>query len=456
MTAIALNQSDFGSVSLNIPRHTLRNMYVEGNPLAPDGFSRVTRPGLTAFTTVGAGPIYSVWRQDSTFAGDFLVVSGTELWRVTPAAVKTKIGDLPGTDYPSIAGTDTKVLIARNGIVYSTDGTSLTTVTIPDSQLVSSVAVINSTFILTIKDTQKYYWILPTQAAPDGLSFASAERVPDSIVSVAILTDEVWFLGTSGPEVWTPSLDVDAPFERINGRVYSDGCLSKETVATASFNNFPCLLWVTNTRSVVLAQGSVDKVSTQSEDELLKTATNLRAWSFRHNRHDFYVLTADQFTLALDLSTKLWSRWDSNGLNNFRAHVGVMRNATPYAGDGVTNQLWTLGSGYTDNGTAIIQEVSGYLPHNEKPVRCDSLYVRVNSGWSPTYGYQPMLEIRWSDDLAASWSPYRSVSMGDKGEYSKDIVLRSLGLINRPGRVFQFRFADAASFRLDYAAINEV
>ncbi len=93
--------------------------------------------------------------------------------------------------------------------------------------------------------------------------------------------------------------------------------------------------------------------------------------------------------------------------------------------------------------------------HIGSPFAVYSLAVRVNAGWSPEYGFEPRLEFRWSDDQGATWSNYRSISLGDRGVYDKDTLVRSLGLIRRPGRNFEFRFSDLARFRLDYAAINE-
>lgn len=464
MAVIPLGVGDWGSVSQDISRHRLHNMYLMDNPASPDGISRISRPTLSPFATVGLGPIYGVFRQDDTISGDFLVVSYNQLYRVNSGGTALLVGSLPGLGFCQFAGTPDRVIIVRDDVAYSTDGTTITTIVMPDdvpgsigvSAPVRSVACINNTFILTVTGTQRFYWINPGETDPDPLNFASAERLPDDILSVEILMDEIWFLGPEGPEVWGTTTDPDIPFQRINGRVYAEGCASEHTVVNTVANDLPCLVWVTATRAVVLAQGSVSKISTGSEEELLKTANNLRAWTFRHNRHDFYILTSDEFTLAYDLQRNEWSRWDSLGMNYWRAHLGAMSASTPYSGDGVTNALWMLTAGYGDDGDPVVREVSGLLNHNGKAIQCASLYVRVNAGWSPTYGFEPILEVRWSDDQGGTWSDYVQMSLGDKGVYTTDVVYRSLGLIVRPGREFQFRFTDMATFRLDYATVNEV
>lgn len=456
MAVIPLGTDDWESASENIQRIRLHNMYLINNPASPDGVSRVSRPTLKLLTEIGEGPIQGIWRQDNTFDGDWMVVSGTALYRYDPVTnVTVSVGAIPGDEICQFAGTDSRLLIAREGVLYSTDGSSVTTVVIPDNQPVESVATINSYFLLSIQGSQRYYWIEPGETDPDPLSFASAERIPDAIASINIVSDEIWFLGTSGPEVWTATGDNDAPFQRISGRVYSDGCLSKASTVPAVFNNAPCLIWVTQTRSVVLAQGSVNKISTESVEELLKDATNIRAWTFRQNRHDFFVLTADEFTLAFNLTKPGWSRWDNYGSLNFRGHLGLMQQQVPYAGDKEDGRIWRLEEGVQDDVGARIMEVTGLVSNMGPPIPCAEVSVRVNAGWSPSYGFEPLLELRWSDDQGATWSDYIQLSLGDKGSYNKETVFKSLGIIQRPGRNFEFRFSAPARFRLDYAAMNE-
>jgi hypothetical protein len=430
-------------------------MYVVEHPLSPDGLSRVSRPTLSAFVNVGTGPIYGVWQQDGTLDGDWVVVSGTELYRVTPAGVDTLLGEIPGAELCQFAGNRDRVLIVRDGIAYRTDGATVDEIVMPDDRLVGSVACIDSSFILSELDAQRFYWILPGDDDPDALAFASAERKPDKIVSVNVISDEIWFVGSMGPEVWTPTGDLDDPYQRVSGRVYGDGCVSRDSVAASVYEGYPCLLWATDTGSVVMAQGSLRKVSDPSVEELLKTATNLRAWTFRRSRSDFYVLTADQFTVVLDIAKMQWSRWDSWNEVNWRAHLGAQSGTTLVAGDLTTNILWYLVEGVDDDGAPVIREVSGFVGNNAKPSPCSSLSARVNAGWTDSYTVEPILELRWSDDMGATFSNYVEIPLGLAGEYNKDITIRSLGLIRRPGRIFEFRMSDPVRFRLDYATINE-
>lgn len=461
MTVIPLGIGDWESATEDVQRIRMRNLYLAENPASPNNMSLVQRLTLTELATVGDGPIRGMWRQDGTFGGDWLIVSGEEIYRWDGAA--TLLGDIPGTGFCQFAGGVDRALIARDGVGYSTDGAAVVVVVMPDDvppyegdpAPVGSVAYINGFFLLSVLDIQRFYWLEPGETDPDPLNFASAERVPDPIVSVNVASDEIWFIGQSGPEVWIPTGDLDAPFQRINGRVYNEGCASRDTVAAVTVEGFPALIWVTDGRSVVLTKGSPQIIATESVEELLKTATTLRAWAYRHNRHDFYVLTTDAFTLAFDIEKGTWSRFDSYGFAFWRAHLGLQSGSTVYAGDSETAKLWLLEEGVTDAGSPIIREVTGSIDNPGGQTQCSSVAVRVNAGWSPSYELEPRLELRWSDDQGSTWSTYRSISMGPRGQYAKDTVIRSLGLLKRPSRTFQFHFSDPARLRIDYATMNE-
>jgi len=460
MVNIPLGLGDWESASQDVPRLKLHNLYVVRNPNSADELSRVSRPTLDHRTTVGVGPIYTMWKQPNILGGDSLVVSGSQLFRLTSANVATSLGTMAGTDIPQIAGTQLiglpdNILVARNGLLYLTDGVSMSLVAVPDGQLVSSVATINSYFLISIAGTQKFYWIEPGETTIDPINFASAERIPDPIISITVIGDEVWFLGGSGPEVWVATGDLDTPFQRVSGRVYLDGCHSKDTVSNVVIGGVPAALWVTDTKVVVRGQGVPTKISTEAVDELLKQEDDLSSWSFRHNRSDFYLISSPSFTLSYDIANNLWARWDTYNLPYWVAQSGVQHGSEVVAGNAYTNELYTLTEGVSDVGLPVIREVAGFLPNSAKPVKCGEVVVYVNAGWSPTYGLNPMLELRWSDDLGATWSDYVATSMGAKGQYSRTVSYRSLGLIKQPGRVFEFRMADFVRFRIDYATMNE-
>jgi len=339
MVTIPLGTNDLESASQDVVRIKSRNMYLIENPSSIDGFSRVSRPTVRGVYNLGTGPIMGIWRADGCLDGATLVVSGQDLFRWDLGATANNIGTVPGTGYVSFAGSTDRALVLRDQQVYFTDGITLTYVPMPDNRPVGSIAYMDGLFLLSISGEELFYWIQPEETYPDPLNFASAERFPDNLISIAITSDEIWMLGEDNEEVWQYTGDEGAPMSRISGRAYSNGCLNKDCVVSTTKNGLPCLLWVTGTGTVMMAQGMPAKVSNESVDELLRTATNVRAWPFSYNRHSFYILSADQFTVALDLDTGTWSRWDSFGYSYWRAHLGTQKGPTVYAGDYLSNSI---------------------------------------------------------------------------------------------------------------------
>lgn len=453
---IPLGVNDWEMPSENISRIRLRNMYLIDNPYSPDKISRVTRPTLSLFSTVSPDPVQGIWRQAGSLENKWLVITGSTLFAMSEEGVAIAIGPLPGTGIATFSGSIDQVLILRDNRLFSTDGVTITEILLPDGQLPGAINCIDSVFIISVKDSYRFYWLNPGEATPDPLNFASAERFPDPIISIGIISDEIWFIGTDSVEVWQPTGDQDAPYTRINGRSFLNGCVDDLSVVTTYFQSYPCLIWVTDKREVVLGQGTPTKISNIAVEEKLRTATNFRAWSFRAAKNDFYIITTDEVTLAFDLTKKTWAVWDSYEMVNWRAHLGIQYQDKVYAGDSLTGIVWVLGDGDSDEGISILREVSGFvnLEGNQEP--CYNVNLRVNSGWSPSYTVQYPVELRWSDDGGFTWSSYRSQSFGLKGDYDKDITFRSLGNMFRPGREFEVRFSAPVSFRLDYATMNDV
>ncbi len=135
----------------------------------------------------------------------------------------------PGTAGNSLATTET---LANGAWGASTltggGGTSFTSVSVPNSRGVISVGVIISFTIVLIapgnpSENGRFYWIWPGENTIQDLDFATAERSPDKAWNVVVLGDQFWLPGQNTIEVWQPTGDGDAPFERQQGRLFERG-----------------------------------------------------------------------------------------------------------------------------------------------------------------------------------------------------------------------------------------
>lgn len=460
MTAVPLGLSNYVRRLGRTPPVILNNMFVEKDPTnLVDGYVRLQRPGLTQFAAIGTGPVRGIFKQLGTFNGDFLSVSGTVAYRVTEGAVSTVLGNIIGTRRVQIAASQIKALIATGGNCYSTDGVTVTRIAMPNNVPVRSVAYINGYFILVQEASQHFYWLAPGDLVPDGLSFASAENSPDNITRVEHIGDELWFFGEGdSTEVWVPTGNLDLPFQRVEGRLYNQGCCNRDTVAKLDNT----LFWAGSDGAVYRADTVPIRISDNSIEELIfnTDADDLRAWSLSFQGHEFYCLTiGDAGTRVYDVSTGTWCEFSSFNRSAWRAHLGTQTSGNLIvAGDDELGILWHLNPEVSNDNTAILlREVIGGVAILGNPQACASFSCAVATGWSNRTppGDNGTLQMCFSDDLGNTWSNWYLISLGKRGEFRGEVAQTRLGTMRSPGRLFKLRMTDDTIFRINYARVNE-
>jgi hypothetical protein len=463
---IELAKTDFGSLTENVPRLKVSNMYIVQNPQSLSNVSYIARPSLSLLTTIPTGPTRGIWFQSQGGTTIIYVIGGTNLYTYNNGTY-TLIGEIPGTSFCTFASTIYGIAIQSDGLLYLYDGETITNVPIPDDNKVSDVTSLDNYFIVGIENTSKFYWILPGGTTINPLNFASAERNPDDIVTMISIGDELWSIGQSTVEIFTDSGDVTAPFIRTPQRVYTTGCIDKHSIVKTVYQYpstvnqdalLPCLIWVTPSKEVVLAQGTPRKISNESIEELLKASSTFTAWSFRTNRHDFYVLNTDTVTVVYDLTSEAWYRWNSYQQTTWKALSGVQINDSTYCVDGTSGNIYSLSYSPVDlTSDYLICEVGGFVGNTTNGgIPCKSVTLFINYGYNSSYtNIDPVIEMRWSDSGGASYSNYVQGSLGKKGSYASTVRFRSLGNYQRPGRFFEFRFSEIQTFRLDAAITND-
>lgn len=192
-----------------------------------------------------------------------------------------------------------------------------------------------------------------------------------------------------------------------------------------------------------------------------------RSWTFSLDGHDFYVLRlGEDQTLVYDLTTDSWMVWGNRELLTWRLHLGTnwisMARANylggaqtnVVGGDDVLGLLWTLdpATGLDDAAIegdppeAFTRVISGGLPARmRQSVRNSAVFVTINTG-NPAF-VPATIELRTSDDSGKSFQSQGTVDV-PAGEYSYEVMWRSLGLIRAPGRIFEF-VDSGATVRID-------
>lgn len=192
-----------------------------------------------------------------------------------------------------------------------------------------------------------------------------------------------------------------------------------------------------------------------------------RAWTFSLDGHDFYVLRlGEESTLVYDLTTENWHVWDSETTPTWRLQAGgnwISMARANYLGGAATNViagddtfglLWTLdpSSGLDDSPAEgeppipFTRVISGGFPARmRQSVRNNALFVTINTG-DPAFT-PATIELRTSDDNGKTFQSQGTVDV-PAGEFSYEVMWRSLGLIRAPGRLFEF-VDTGATVRID-------
>ena len=418
-----------------------------------NGIDHVQRPGLVLFAEVGDGPIRGLYRQAGTFNGDFLVVSAEEWYRVNGAGVPTLLGGVLGTDRNTAAATSSRAITVSDGIAYSTNGTTVTPVVMPDGRLVGSVAQLNGYFILTELNTARFYWIEPGQVDPDGLSFATTESTPGANKKVERVGDELWFFKDEGVEVWYPTGDADLPFQRTPGRNYDKGCRNRDTVVRVDNS----VAWVGNDGFVYLGANAPQKISDNSVDEFIRTSDGetLRATTYSEDGHEMYVLTSDQGTWARDFSNQQWSEFESYNRTSWRAHLCEVGPDYNVAGDDEEGLIYRLDPNVpNDNGVFMTRIVTGGVAVVGQPVRWNSLQLYAVTGTIDDPNLFPKCRITWSDDGGQTYDDWEDVTLRKQGRYGEPVRINRLGYSRYPGRLVQFQVTDNVVVTFSAASFN--
>src|SRR6476469_9220397 len=211
------------------------NMFVEKSAASPTGFILLGRDGLSSYAGRGTGPINVLFSRAGVFSGDLFTLSGASLYRGSDL-----LGTLDGDGPPSFAASTIEVVATNGSTAYSYDGSTLEPITFPDDAEVTAVGFLNGLFIYLRKGTGRFYWSATNDGRTiDALDYATAESAPDELLDVYVINDGLWFVGTDTVELWQYTGDADAPFSRVEGRLYKKGALA--TGAAAELDN--TLFW---------------------------------------------------------------------------------------------------------------------------------------------------------------------------------------------------------------------
>lgn len=133
-------------------------------------------------------------------------------------------GDSTGN---AITTTSTGSFIAwGSGTLVGGGGTALQSVSgLGPGETALAVASVSGYVLISVSNSQKFYWLNPGETVINPLNFASKESNPDNITDMLTVGDQVLIAGQGSLENWYATGSFAAPFAPYEGRVFVRGVI---------------------------------------------------------------------------------------------------------------------------------------------------------------------------------------------------------------------------------------
>jgi hypothetical protein len=340
-----------------------------------------------------------------------------------------------------------------------------------DFQLASWVQWMDQYFIFGKKDSSQFFISgLADPTAYNALEVATAETIPDNLVSGLRDHRDLILFGTESSEFWYNNAGVDFPFARAPDGAIEVGCAAPHS--PARLDNQP--VWLATERggySVRRLEGRTPmRISTAALDDEIHSYDEATfgavsdaygmAWQFAG--HSYYALTFPTAgrTWVYDAATNLWHRRLSQGMSFWRIGSVEPFGGRVYAQDLFDLNIRAFARGQqTDiawreldypgvesdiDGSPIPWEiVTAPVATDRRPTSFLRVELEVDAGMmSHSLLLEqekdiPQVFLSWSDDDGRTWSNAHGRSIGAHGKFNTRLVWTNLGM-TRTGRVFKF------------------
>lgn len=381
--------------------------------------------------------------------GAIYAAAGGRLYRIS-GTTATDLGAI--TDgVTTMAANASQLAIVAGGVYYVWNGTTLSSPSLGPLTNPTSVATMNSYFIVSGTSAGRgdaIAWSAPDNPASfDGLDFAFAEAQPDAVVGLIADHNELWLFGQTTIQPFYVS-DGEQVFLPNQGALIEHGC---QAATMAKADN--AVFWVTPQGKVARSFGSGPQwISTPEVQDEIARSTVTGGFTFSERGHEFYAVTLQgKPSLVFDITTSLWHERSSGlAFAGWDAECAVLDGGTWYFGcDGrVATASDTV---YSDFGDVMACEVVSPLQANTGELfRVSRLHVDF-SGGLVGIGRTPEAMLQTSRD-GRNWGREMWRPLSELGFYKRRSVWSALGQF-RQGSI-RVRVTDPVPRDLIGVAVN--
>jgi hypothetical protein len=411
-------------------------------------FMLQSNPGMAVFCAGGPGKgrgAYAI--NDRAF-----VVIGSAFCEVTAGGQLISLGNVTtGTTPVSIDSNTTQVFIAdgTHGWTYS-----LLSGAFAQSAGVNTIggskrtAYLDQFAIWAPEGSAFYLSRLGDAGNIDDLDFASAEAMPDKLVSFVVSNRQLYLFGSTSTEIWLNTGAADFPMQRYDGTIMGVGCAATHSAQVC--NGTP--VWLGSSKdglgSVWAADGYTPRrISTRAVEKALAESsdlTNAYAYSWAWQGSVFYCLRAPDLTTtwAYDFLSQSWHEQAELVAGAYQQHrtVGTMVAFGKVLALGDDGVIYEYRDGvYNNAGDTLCRDRTS--PHDISGGQRKFL-----AAFEATVdmGVTGQAMLRYSNDGGATWCDWRRRTLGALGHQRDRLTWYRCG--SSRDRVWQIRCTDDVPF----------
>lgn len=453
--AVPLVGHTYVNRSLSVSAQITRNFYIEVDSQGGEPVSFMPFPGLTLFSTPGAGA-----HRGSGRLNDVLyTISGTELYKVSSGKVSTLIGTIPGTGRCVLEEDGTNLVIATGeGKPFQYDGATLTQGTDIDLPNASTVTFINRRVVYDGNDGDIAFADLDIPLTVNSINVAIAESKPDKTLAVKAHSSQVFVFGSRSIEPWYPTGTGSPPYQVVSNIIEEVGIHAIGSIAV----NVDFVYFLGSDLIPYRISGlTLDSIGNPAIGQAIRNyadASDAYGLTFTFDNLRFYLLSfpTGNETWLFNEQSGAWTNlsFGVQGDQHLISGYEFIYNKHLVA-DRRNGKIYELDfDNFTDNGD-VIQRRRDTININGKTfgkpgarVFMDRLEIEVETGVSTITGTgsDAVIMMEYSDDNGRSFSSIRQQKIGKQGEYLTKVEWFGLG--DFYDRIFRFTMQDPVKWVL--------
>lgn len=183
--------------------------------------------------------------------------------------VQTSAGDSIATVITSGSNLSFSNATLTNGGIQALNGVQM-----PNGVAPKALAAVSSYVLVSVANSQIFYYIEPGEQTIDPLNFNAKQSNPDNIVDMVTMGDQVIILGDGSTENWYPTGNADDAFAPYEGRVFMRGVLEGTTVLVKDsvvLVGNDGIVYSIGYQFGTTAQWGVNRISTHGIEERIRT-----------------------------------------------------------------------------------------------------------------------------------------------------------------------------------------